>query len=611
MHLTRITIKNFRNLKNLTVDLGDGLNVLVGPNNAGKTNLFDAIRLSMGAEASRAEPLWLSEDDLYCTTAGAATSPDTPAEPKADIISIQLMFTGLNTDQVSQFFEIVDFQTPEGLKAPPAKINFQAVWQPKTERFQVTRWGGSENSEPSAIPVEILQAIPIVSLPALRNAEEALTPGNKSILARVLEDLARRVEGSHKTDFETIFSDANKSLADQPLVQRFQDRLRVGTQEMSGTSYTRASVQAAEPEFRRILRTLRVILDEAPIKDIAHSGMGYNNLLFVATILSHLEKTTVSEKKAAFECPIVLIEEPEAHLNPQHTLLLGSHLSSLGVPQVLASTHSPTFASHVKPSQIQVLFSRGGHAVCNAIRSSKLGEAEERQLQRMLDVTKATLYFARGIILVEGLSEALLLPEFALENDIDLRKRHISVVPICGVDFGIFAKIFSESCLDIPVALITDSDPPVKNYKSSWEIHEPTIGEKCARLIELEKLFKNRNSVEIFSSSVTLEYDLAKAAGGNPGIMAQIWEDSFVGTPQNFNKKLLEGLNHEEQVLATWRGICRSGTTGSKPDFAQQLATWISGQRAARAKDPGNTVQFKIPDYLVQAIQFVCDKLPS
>lgn len=614
MYLSKVEIKNFRNLKDVSIDLAAGLNVLVGPNSVGKTNIFDAIRVAMGAEASRAEPIWLSIEDLHCGSANVQASSRSSPIHQSDTISIRLTFIDLNDDQVSQFFEILDFQSVADIKRAPAKINFEAVWQPKKNRYQVARWGGSEAAEPNSIPVEIIQALPVVYLPALRNAEEALTPGNKSILARVLEDLAQRLEGSHESEFEKIFEVANDSLAKQPLVERFQDRLRVGTQEMAGSAYTKASVQAAEPKFRRILRTLQVVLDDEPVKEITHSGMGYNNLLFIATILSHLEKATADDKKSNFECPVVLIEEPEAHLNPQNTLLLGKYLSGLGIPQVLASTHSPTFASHVKPTQVQVVFRRDDGVKCNALRLTGLVEREERQLQRMLDITRATLYFARGIILVEGLSEALLLPEFALGMDIDLRKKHISVVPICGVDFGVFEKMFKADCLDIPVAIITDSDPSIERkdpkVKPPWDERKPILGEKCARLVELEKIFGDRSNVKVCYSSVTLEYDLAKAGTNNPEIMAAVWESSFKGMPKTFNKKMLVNLTHEEQVLVAWRGICQAETSGSKADFAQLLADWLYNQRNT-SKDTGerSVVTFEIPKYFKEAIDFVSSKL--
>lgn len=52
-------------MKNMKVELRPGLNVLVGRNNVGKTNLLRAIRHAIGPSASRGDSLWLEEDDFY------------------------------------------------------------------------------------------------------------------------------------------------------------------------------------------------------------------------------------------------------------------------------------------------------------------------------------------------------------------------------------------------------------------------------------------------------------------------------------------------------------------------------------------------------------------
>ncbi len=63
MHLAHVEVLNFRCLRELRVDLQQGLNILVGRNNVGKTSLLAAIRHALGA--GRGEALWLTEDDFH------------------------------------------------------------------------------------------------------------------------------------------------------------------------------------------------------------------------------------------------------------------------------------------------------------------------------------------------------------------------------------------------------------------------------------------------------------------------------------------------------------------------------------------------------------------
>lgn len=45
MYITNLKIRNFRAIENLELNLNNGLNVLIGENNAGKTFVIDLLRL--------------------------------------------------------------------------------------------------------------------------------------------------------------------------------------------------------------------------------------------------------------------------------------------------------------------------------------------------------------------------------------------------------------------------------------------------------------------------------------------------------------------------------------------------------------------------------------
>jgi putative ATP-dependent endonuclease of the OLD family len=600
VYLQQVRIKNFRNLKDVNIKLRQGLNVLVGRNNVGKTNLFHAIRHALGPSAVQGDSLWLVEDDIF-------REPQQGISPNP--IRIDLTYAGLTENQISQFFEILDVNSLNP-NLSTAKIHFEAMWSDTKGRFATKRWGGPDDGEATPIPNEIMEALSLTFLHALRDAVANLTPGHRNRVARLLHDEARRSGVDHETQIKGIFSEANAKLKSQLLVSEIERRLRASTGEMAGSDYVSCSISASDPEFVQVLRTLRLIIDENPIPDLSSSGLGYNNLLYIATVLAHLETAPNDE------CPILLVEEPEAHLHPQLTVLLGEYLrskiKSSNPPQTLLSTHSPTLASYVKPSQISVLFKTptNGLVQCNSLADVELEEKEERQLQRMLDITRATLYFCKGLVLVEGISEALIIPELARRVGYDLRKSHVSVIPICGVSFEIFKKVLRPEALGIPVAIITDSDPPISSSSDArWQSDVPqpspsSANFSCsARTTALVEAFHGHPTVKVFCSEVTLEYDLADAGPNNPEIITGCWENSFKGTPRTLNSELLQqaGNNKRERTLAVWRGICRAQHDGSKADFAHILAEWL----AESSPSIGPPQQFDVPPYIEQAIQHV------
>lgn len=61
MYISKIQINNFRNFKNKEIKFNDGVNVIIGHNNAGKTNLIKALSLVIDSNNSKR----LEVDDFH------------------------------------------------------------------------------------------------------------------------------------------------------------------------------------------------------------------------------------------------------------------------------------------------------------------------------------------------------------------------------------------------------------------------------------------------------------------------------------------------------------------------------------------------------------------
>lgn len=527
------------------------------------------------------------------------------------LISITFTFEELTEQQRAHFYEIVDFNVAD-LSKSKAVFRFEATWPEGKRHASIERWGGGPSADRTPVPSEILESLPVTFLPALRDAEAALAPGFKSRLALLLADLAERPGSTAQTDIEDIFRKANDALEAQPLISKVKGSLQDTTRLMAGTDYAPSAIRAAEVDFDRILRTLRVQMEGTPIGDLVANGLGYNNLLCIAVILEHLKSPQPDE------CPLLLVEEPEAHLHPQLTMLLAEYLANQvpggKIPQTIVTTHSPTLAASVPPSRVHVIFTDPAtkELRCNSITKAGMTEPEEMALQRMLDITRATLYFAKGVILVEGISESLLFPVLAKRLNHDLSKLHVSVIPICGVAFETFEKLLQPHSLGIPTAIVTDADPPVKEGLT-WEGDLPGSTNGIFRISDrttgLLKLFNDHRSVKVYHSQVTLEYDLAEAGDLNAALMAEVWKECFKGSPGTFNVDRLTAAGSERsaKAMCAWRGICRASHSGSKAEFAQRLAAKLEHSN----KDGIPAEQFEVPRYIKDAIKFVVGEVKA
>jgi len=601
VHLAEIKVEGFRNLRNVVVGLDMGLNVLVGPNNVGKTNLLDALRVALGPTAATdGTPVQIGRDDFHRTKADDGPS---------SAIRIDLTFKGLTTAQIAHFHELAEPNLTDISKSI-ATLHFEASWDEKRGRASFQRWGGSERRERASVSVETLQALPVTFLPALRDAAAALTPGYRNRIAHLFRDRIERNTASAEADKEgmvAIYEEANGKLLGLDVVKAVRKELTERVEAMAGADYVEPTIAAAPPEFHRILRTLCLGLSDGPVSDVAASGLGYSNLLYVGAVLTHLGHAVEGDQ------PLLIVEEPEAHLHPQLVQLLARQLQAGSEEvQTLVSTHSPALAASVDPRRVRPMFkAASGEVQVGSLSAVGMDDLEARQLERMMDMTRASLLFARAAILVEGVSEALLIPALALHMGIDLRARHISVIPIAGVAFRVFEKLLGDNGLRIPVALITDSDPALvtkdgDGEKLPWDKLTPKVDDQgkpvpSARVAKLKLTFAENPSVGVFTSSITLEHELAAAGAANPKVMVETWEGGFSGTPKTLNAGLLANADGDlaAEALIVWRGICLSNTSGSKAEFAHALTA---------ALEAGKHADFSVPNYIADALAFVSNE---
>jgi putative ATP-dependent endonuclease of OLD family len=417
------------------------------------------------------------------------------------------------------------------------------------------------------------------------------------------------------------------------------------------------SKEREEMRLRRVLEKL-----DLGLVDLGKPGLGSNSLLFIACELLLLAQEDERTK-------LLLLEEPEAHLHAQRQLRVMKFMQEIlksdeNVVQVIISTHSPNLASAIELGNIVIV--RKGRAFSLAHGQTELESSDYRFLQRFLDVTKANLFFARGVMIVEGDAENLLIPTLAKILGKDFTTHGVSIVNVGGVGLRRYARIFQrreiqrDDQLDVPVACITDMDvmpdcaPLILGKINEADDWPATSGRRWRAKKDIADLGAHRKAkrdkamgqfVKTFvSDEWTLEYDLAlgptdsngdfalglaqdvyvaaclaerddqldtKLISGSPSQPSLLDESNVQAVVQaaltDFARIRTESQNTEgcsaEEVIAC-RIYAKFANGASKAIAAQHLADRLYSQFQS-GELSADSLRVRLPKYLIDAIDYV------
>lgn len=566
MYISKIHIIGYRNFKDKTVEFHEGINVIIGPNNAGKSNLLRALDLVLNTDTSK--KLTLFDFCRNCTINELKTAApkvrievfiQESSEESSDseeLAMVALCLTKLEHPYEAQItfdFFLPQEEETEYLQSVSEVSEPDKVWNiirdEYLRRYVSRMWAGDPINQ-ARLDGGTVDKIDFEFLGPIRDVERDLFSGKSPLLREVLNFFI-----DYEIKFDTTKSKdvQNSELKDrhleftncvEPSLTKINERLIKGKEQIldyakqTGASDFHGAVPdfsgtLSEPDF---LAALQLMIKHETGMDVAatHNGLGYNNLIYMSLLLAKMQANADEGyyRQNAKVFSVLAIEEPEAHLHLSLQykflkFLINEQVNKKKVRQLFVTTHSTEITSAVSLDELICLYNDMNGEVSVAYPGKLFGDnsddKESKQyVQRFLDAIKSDMLFADKVCFVEGKAEELLVPVFAEYMDKSLEDGHVAVISTGGRYFTHFLKLFDTirdtSAISKKVVCLTDRDPVWRegdngSFECCYPFEKDKEGyEYLEHSDDLINAYKNHPNIKIYSQDAnkgkTLEYDL-------------------------------------------------------------------------------------------------------
>lgn len=641
MYITKLSIRNFRNFKNSTFYFNKGVNTLIGENGSGKTNALYAIRLlldnnlpfnstkllesdfNIGMDNWRGHWIIIKLDFEDLSSSEGASMLAHKLEhidgfsdkgsysfyyrPKKQIRK-QLFELSQNpeksSDQLIEILEKITIDDYEVVFAFRGNADFsdESVYKRFVGNFNAITFPDPDDESSDELGVLTPQIFLIRNeltctfIKALRNVVADMKKSKQSPLLSLLRGATSEIQVENFEKITAKVSDLNSSISDINEIKRLSNNVETMLNETVGYTYSpNVSIKSELPEdVNKLLGSLALwvadgdeIEQQGKLEDLSLGGA---NLIYITLKLLEYEYKQPSEEKAAH---FLLIEEPEAHIHThiQKTIFDKYQFENT---QVIISTHSTHISAASRISSVNILCKEVNNTyVCNP--SNGLEQEVCVRIERYLDAIRSNILFAKGVILVEGDAEAILVPAMFKEvTGLSLDEVGVSIVNMNSTVFEHIAKLFHQDRIRRKCAIITDhdqsiivlSDDPTQDDKRKKKFRDSQKkGEE--RKLKLDKFCSKNPWVEPFYATNTFEVDFI--LNGNEYEIIECL-DKIYKKPASI-KQSKDKLNSDKDSIKGLEVLRLADEVVGKGWFALLIAESLS-------------IYTYIPDYILNAIVF-------
>ena len=295
-------------------------------------------------------------------------------------------------------------------------------------------------------------------VPAVKDAQDESKTTQQTMLGKLLSELTNRIISKNpkfeevKKQIEGLKKYLNKSEEGEDSerlqeIKDFEETLSsIIDENMPGT---KVGIEIVTPELIDLFKDTKIILDDALPTSIDSKGHGLQRALIFAYIRAYAKTiSTIETEEEIFTRNFILaIEEPELYLHPNGQRKMMNVLRNISVKdQVLACTHSNFFVDMYDYQNI-IIVNRDNSGPTNIFQvTEEIFKTEDEESRKRLkktfrylslfDLSRSEMFFSKKVVLAEGDTEKFILPFWASRLAQKDKKYDFSANNICVIECG-------------------------------------------------------------------------------------------------------------------------------------------------------------------------------